>query len=174
MLDRACLPHPTIAQGATFDPSEQYRYCLWRRWDASAQTVTFVMLNPSTADGERDDPTIRRCIGFAQTWGYGTLYVVNLFAYRATHPRDLFRAADPVGPDNDRHLRATVQHTDRLIVAWGNRGTWGGQHRAFLAMLAAVGRSPDCLGLTQQGQPRHPLYQRRTCRPQPFTPAPSP
>jgi hypothetical protein len=126
------------------------------------------MLNPSTADAEQDDPTIRRCIGFARTWGYGALSVINLFAYRATHPSDLFSASDPVGPDNEHHLRHTVQHTERLIIAWGNRGVWGGQDQVFLRMLVALGRSPDCLGVTKQGQPRHPLYLRRSCRPQPF------
>src|SRR4028119_2392792 len=93
-------------RGAIFDPTRTYRYALWRTWDAARPPVAFVLLNPSTADARRDDPTIRRCANFARTWGFGGLEVVNLFAFRATHPTDLKCAADPVGPQNDVHLHA--------------------------------------------------------------------
>src|SRR6185369_17379869 len=82
----------------------KYRYSLRREWIGGAGTVCFIMLNPSTADASVDDPTIRRCIGFAQRWGYQILEVVNLYAYRATRPRDMFAAADPVGPENEYYL----------------------------------------------------------------------
>src|ERR1019366_833740 len=82
-----------------------YRYSLWRRVGESRRRVLFVMLNPSTADAIVDDPTIRRCMGFARTWGFGELEVCNLFAYRSPCPSALLRAADPVGPSNDRALR---------------------------------------------------------------------
>jgi hypothetical protein len=99
---------PPEPSGATFDPTGAYRYALWRVWDGNRPPLVFVMLNPSIADAERDDPTIRRCLGFACAWGYGALTVVNLFALRATCPHTLRRAADPVGPDNDEHLRAAL------------------------------------------------------------------
>ena len=121
--------------------------------------MTFVMLNPSTADAERDDPTIRRCIGFARGWGYGRLEVVNLFAYRAASPRELFSATDPVGRANERFLASA---TDDVVVAWGNHG-----RRADwkLRKAAAHGR-PRCLGITALGEPMHPLYvpgRRQLC-----------
>ncbi|MEO1209584.1 MAG: DUF1643 domain-containing protein [Cyanobacteria bacterium J06638_20] len=167
-IDRPPITSLTIERGAEFDPSGLYRYRLWRRWDPQAPTIAFVMLNPSTANAERDDPTIRRCMGFARDWGYGSLDVVNLFAFRATHPQELFSADDPVGRDNDRYLRVTLQQADRLILAWGNRGTWRGHHHWVLQTLEEMGRSPECLGITKQGQPCHPLYQRRSCTPMPY------
>jgi hypothetical protein len=138
----------------------QYRYALWRRWAPGPQ-VLFVMLNPSTADQVRDDPTIRRCIGFAASWGYGSLAVANLFAYRTASPKILMRAARPVGRANDRWLLRLAAESSQVIAAWGN---WGGllgrdqQVREALAPLHA-------LSLTRQGQPRHPLYVKSTARP---------
>src|SRR5882724_4976365 len=93
-----------IGNGAVLSDCERYRYALWRRW-AERPAVLFVGLNPSTADALQDDPTIRRCIRFAKAWGYGALYMGNLFAFRATDPRAMKAEADAVGPDNDGWLR---------------------------------------------------------------------
>ncbi|WOB42127.1 DUF1643 domain-containing protein [Thermoleptolyngbya oregonensis NK1-22] len=142
--------------GATFDLSGRYRYTLWRVWDFAAPRVAFVMLNPSTADAERNDPTIRRCIGLAKAWGYGGLEVVNLFAYRATRPQDLKRVDDPIGEAGDRPLIAAAEQAAQIILAWGNGGALYQRDRAVLALLS--GYPLHCLGLTQQQQPRHPLY----------------
>ncbi len=148
------------AAGAYFDASGAYRYWLWRTWQPTAPTVAFIMLNPSTADAEQDDATIRRCCGFARAWGCGRLLVANLFAYRATQPRDLRAAAEPVGSDNDRYLQQAVAEADFTIVAWGNAGRWQGRDRAAIALL---GTAPlYCLGRTQQGCPYHPLYRPQT------------
>ncbi|HEX2136504.1 MAG TPA: DUF1643 domain-containing protein [Microvirga sp.] len=103
---------------ALFSPCGAYRYRLARRW-AEGPMVAFIMLNPSTADGSIDDPTIRRCIGYAQTWGYGALAVGNLYALRATEPAELRRARDPTGPDNDRHLEGMTRAAARVVCAWG-------------------------------------------------------
>src|SRR5689334_18589152 len=108
--------------GALFDPTGRYRYRLWRQWDPAKPAVAFVMLNPSTADATTDDPTIRRCFGFAQGWGFGRLEVVNLFALRATDPRELARHPDPVGPANDAHIAAALALTDQAVAAWGCGG----------------------------------------------------
>ncbi len=119
------------------------------------------MLNPSTADEERDDPTIRRCIGFAANWGYGAVAVGNLFAFRTPSPRILRRAAHPVGRANDRWLQRLAGESSHVIAAWGNEGAFLGrdaQVRDFLKPLHA-------LGLTQRGQPRHPLYLRNGVQP---------
>lgn len=149
-----------LGMGAIFDPSRTYRYTLWRQWDSCLPRIAFVMLNPSTADAEKNDPTIRRCIGLAQQWEFGSLEVVNLFAYRATHPTELKQAIDPVGQENDVYLIGAMERSLTLVFAWGNWGCLWGRDRFVLELLA---RHPQryCLGMNQSGQPRHPLYVPR-------------
>lgn len=150
--------------GACFDAIGVYRYSLWRNWNHKAPRIAFVMLNPSRADAEVNDPTIRRCLRFAQTWGYGSMEVVNLFALRAAQPSLLQQVADPIGPECDQHILKAVERADRVILAWGNWGSLCGRDRTVLALLTShIIPCPSlyCLGLTQAGQPRHPLYIRR-------------
>ncbi len=158
--------------GAIIDQTGLYRYLLWREWDAAAPKVGFVLLNPSRADGAIDDPTIRRCIGFARLWGYGGLEVANLFAYRTAKPSELRHVFDPVGLENDAYLRSLAQRVDRVVLAWGNGGTWQGRDRTVLAMF---GKSLQlhCLAITQTGQPKHPLYLHSRCLPVNFNDAKS-
>lgn len=155
-----------LNQGATFDKTGRYRYALWREWDLRAPKVGFVMLNPSRADASVDDPTIRRCIGFARTWGFGGLEVVNLFAYRSTQPSELGQVADPIGAENDFYLISLQEHVEQIVLAWGNWGSLGGRDRAAITLLRD--QPIYCLGVTQTGQPRHPLYLRRDVAPVPF------
>jgi hypothetical protein len=150
-----------------------YRYTLGRRWsqDLSDGAAVFVMLNPSTADAAVDDPTIRRCIGFAKALGYGGLHVVNLYAFRATKPADLWRAADPIGPDNDEHLRETFKAAARegraVIAAWSANAQ--PLRAEFVGALArAAGVTLQALGFTKDGAPRHPLYLRADAEPQTY------
>lgn len=150
--------------GATFSRDRRYRYRLWRRWDPSRPVVAFCMLNPSTADEQRDDPTIRRCIGFAHDWGYGGLEIVNLFAFRATDPRDLRLAADPVGRQNDRHLARAARRATLVVTAWGARADVRRARRAMW-VLSGQRRSLAHLGFTRSRRPRHPLYLPRRLRP---------
>ena len=153
-------PHsPHLLRGARFSRCGRYRYALTRRW-GDGGTVAFVMLNPSTADGARDDATIRRCMGLAPGWGYGGIEVVNLFAWRATRPRDLRRAAEPEGPGNRRALRAVLRRADAVVLAWGNDGAWRGAGARLLRRLSRAGAGKDlaCLGWTRLGHPRHVLY----------------
>ena len=158
-----------MRRGATFDESQAYRYTLWRSWDPARARVGFVMLNPSTADHRQDDPTIRRCIDFARRWGYGSLLVVNLFAYRASSPSALRRTADPIGPRNEHYLRYARQRTADLVVAWGVHGALMGQHERALSRLGSRRRRPLlCLGVTKGGFPRHPLYLPASCQPGPW------
>ena len=140
-----------------FSPCGRYRYRLSRAWLLGEGTVLFVMLNPSTADAEMDDPTIRRCMGFARRWGFQGLVVGNLFAWRATDPRELCRVADPIGPDNDHHLKAMSGNADAVIAAWGEWGALRGRNEHVTGLLGGV---VEHLGLTKQGHPRHPLYVR--------------
>jgi hypothetical protein len=152
--------------GAIFDPTGTYRYSLWRSWDESAPRIGFVMLNPNCADAVRDDPTIRRCIGFARSWNFGGLEVVNLFAYRTAHPIELRRVCDPIGAENDAYLATLSQRVDQIVLAWGNGGKLQNRDRTVLSLLSPANLC--CLGMTQSGQPRHPLYLRRDVMPEPL------
>lgn len=155
-----------IARGARISECGLYRYDLVRRWQDHGMPargdMLFVMLNPSTADASVDDPTIRRCMHFARREGCDGLRVVNLFAFRATDPAALKRIRDPVGPDNDRTLRAAfAEQRDAktpCVAAWGAHGTLHGRHLRVLAIAREVGVEMVCLGRTKHAAPKHPLY----------------
>src|SRR5439155_23971872 len=144
-----------------------YRYSLWRAWSAYHPRIVFILLNPSTADEQRNDPTIRRCIGFARGWEFGSVEVVNLFAYRATDYRELFRVQDPIGKENNLFLLQAVERCSTVVVGWGTRGTFLGRDRQVLSLLADI-KDVLCLGLTKGGLPRHPLYVRNESSLVPF------
>ena len=146
---------------AGFSRCGQYRYWLGREWDATIESCVFIGLNPSTADAAQDDPTIRRIMGFAQSWGYGGVVVINLFACRATYPTDLKQAIDPVGPRNNYWLRRICREAPLVIAAWGNDG----QHRKRDHWARGALGELHCLGITKIGQPRHPLYVRSEAKP---------
>jgi hypothetical protein len=162
----------TVCGSAIFSACGQYRYLLTRRLSEEAlgtqdagelaKVATFIMLNPSTADATRNDPTIRKCVGFARRWQCSTLQVINLFAVRATFPHDMKRAADPVGTDNWHwfaHAITLESMTTHLVIcAWGVHGTFLGQDRAVLHWLNQQDVVPLALGFTRDGHPRHPLY----------------
>lgn len=158
------LPQRTTRGDAVFSADSKYRYRLHRTWDAGAASVLFVMLNPSTADATQDDPTIRRCVGFAKRWGYGRLLVGNLFALRATDPRCLLDEPDPVGPQNDEHLRVMMDEARIVICAWGAHKLAHGTTRES-AVKALLGPSLWALGRTAAGAPRHPLYMPKDAGP---------
>jgi hypothetical protein len=140
----------------------RYRYWLERRIDGvqgkAPGNCVFIMLNPSTADAELDDPTIRRCKGFAQRFGCNRLVVVNVFAFRATKPADLYKAKDPVGPENDDYILKALALPGIKFCAWGANNVFSRDET--IARFAA--RRKDvallCLGKTKNGSPRHPLY----------------
>lgn len=161
------VSHSPMQKGATFDTTGQYRYMLWREWDLQAPGIGFVMLNPNRADAVIDDPTIRRCVGFAKAWGYGRLEVMNLFAYRTAQPQELRQVSDPIGVENDAYLISLSDRVERIVFAWGNWGTLGDRAKTVLQLLA---HSPHlyCFGLTKTGQPKHPLYLRKDTHCCPF------
>lgn len=129
------------------------------------------MLNPSTADELGDDPTIRRCIGFARRWGYAGLIVANLFALRATDPLALFAAHDPVGdPANRDAILGAIDEAALILCAWGHFAAARDRGQEVAALVRKRGHVPHCLGLTRQGAPRHPLYLPATTRPIPLHP----
>lgn len=140
-----------------------YRYWLSRQW-GDVPLLPFILLNPSVADAEVDDPTLRRGVGFAKRWGFGGLLFLNLFAYRATKPRNMMLAVDPVGPDNDAWLIATLQQARAartpVVCGWGADGVVFRRSEQLSAMATAVNVPLSCLGKTTSGQPSHPLYLR--------------
>lgn len=150
-----------------------YRYTLTRRW-GDGFTQVFCMLNPSTADAEKDDPTIRRCISFAKREGAGGLLVVNLFAYRATNPKSLPNHITAFGPENYDALVLAGSNAKMsgkpIILGWGAHG---GSHRAdetAMGIFRQVGATMAALGWTKLGLPRHPLYVRADAPLDPVTP----
>ncbi len=143
---------------AVFSPDGLYRYTLTREVDAFASKtmVAFGLLNPSTADEYNNDPTVRRLLRFARRWGYGSIALFNLFAFRATDPRQLRRVADPIGPENDSYIRTLASACDLIVVGWGNHGSYLGRGGEVLRLLE--GKQVYCFGKTRSGQPKHPLY----------------
>lgn len=144
------------SSGATFSPDRIYRYLLWR---PGKRPRAYCMLNPSTADELKDDPTIRRCRKFAESHGYDGVVIANAFAYRATKPRALYDLADPIGPENDAAiLRAAELGGGTIVCAWGAHGKLRGRGLAVIAMLRAAGHTVKAFGFTKDGYPWHPLY----------------
>ena len=142
-------------RGALLSPCREYRYTLWRRWDETPMAM-FVGLNPSTADETLDDPTIRRCVGFARSWGYGGLLMCNLFGLRATDPAAMKAAIDPVGSLADQTLLAEAQRAAVVVAAWGTHGAHLGRGAAVRRLLTPY--RLHYLRLTKDGHPSHPLY----------------
>ncbi len=148
--------------GAIISACQRYRYRRWRRWDNLLPVLVFIMLNPITANCEDDDPTIRKCIGFAKKLGYGGIEVVNLYAFRATDPADLRRAGYPIGPENDGHIKAVVEShatglRENVLCAWGANARGLSRPDEVLAMLEEWSVQPLALKLSMDGTPHHPL-----------------
>jgi hypothetical protein len=156
-------------KGADFSPCRKWRYALWREWGPCdpSRRVAFIGLNPSTADESIDDPTIRRCIGFAKSWGYSGLVMLNAYAFRATDPKDMKKAADPIGPDNDAKLAEYSEWCAAYVAAWGAHCS---PSRAR-SVCEVIGHRIQCLGKTKDGHPKHPLYLASNTRLQPFYPS---
>ena len=157
---------------AAISEDGQYRYSLtrtWRMWPSSSISqrgfVLFICLNPSTADGTVDDNTSRRCIGFATHWGYGSMVMANLFAYRSTDPNALLSVRDPVGPDNDRYLKRLGNSAAMIIAAWGTKGTLLNRDQTVKEMFRD---RLAYLRLTKENHPEHPLYLPATLIPYPW------
>jgi hypothetical protein len=148
-----------IERYAILSADGRYRYQLARQW-GDGPVVSWIMLNPSTADAYEDDPTIRRVIGFSKQWGYDEAHVVNLFALRSTDPKALAEHGDPVGPQNDLYLGGAM-FASLVVVAWGSTGDYATRYfrrQRLLEIAAKFDRPLHCLGVTKSGDPRHPLY----------------
>lgn len=141
-------------RGAILSADGMYRYKLWRKWDFALKVLPWVMLNPSTADADKDDATIRRCVGFSLQWGFGGIEVFNLFAYRATNPRDLFEAKDAIGPENNSYLCGL---RGEIMLAWGAFPRYLGNRDRDVLLMLEEDCDLLCLGYTLDGYPRHPV-----------------
>ena len=149
---------PRAASSAVYSPCERYRYLLTRTWDAAGPRALFVMLNPSTATEVQNDPTVERCERRARALGFGAFRVTNIFAFRATDPKVMKAAPDPIGPGNDASIRESLPWAAAVICAWGTHGAHLGRGPQVEAMLRGAGVALQVLGLTQGGHPQHPLY----------------
>jgi hypothetical protein len=152
---------------AVYSDCESYRYLLTRVW-APGQKALFIMLNPSTATEVQNDPTVERCERRARALGFGAFRVTNIFAFRATDPRVMRAEPDPVGRDNDVAILDSVAWADVVVCAWGNHGLHLGRGAEVEALLRQTGAGLTHLGLTGQGQPRHPLYVSYSRQPEPW------
>ncbi len=146
------------SKDAVFSPSGLYRYRLSRIWEPTKPPLVWIMLNPSTADAEIDDPTIRRCMSFSRREGAGSMEVLNLFALRSTDPAALLSAADPIGPDNDHWIAEVTRGQDRVVCAWGAYGYLLDRGREVVRRLRDREIPMQTFGLTVHRQPKHPLY----------------
>lgn len=155
-----------MEKSATFSPCRKYRYTLWRHWSNSfvSRYAMFIGLNPSTADENKDDPTIRRCIGYAKDWGYTGLCMTNLFAFRATLPDNMKSAEDPIGPDNDQALINVAECAGVIVAAWGVHGSHLGRDQEIRKIISRL----SYLKLTKEGFPGHPLYLPKKLKPVPW------
>lgn len=149
---------------ATLSQCRKYRFALWRTWDKSLPYAMIIGLNPSTADEKEDDPTIRRCIDFAKSWGYGGLCMANLFAFRATDPSELLTAKEPIGHENDEWLLKLSKNAGVVVAAWGNDGLHLGRSNEVIQLIPKL----HYLKINATGEPAHPLYLKKTLQPTPL------
>lgn len=150
--------------GALLSEDRKYRYVLWRIWGETKPSVMFIGLNPSTADEKEDDPTIRRCINFAKDWGYGSIFMTNLFALRSTRPKKLYSSSNPVGIDNDRYLIEYADKSELIIACWGNHGSFQNRSNEVAKLINNL----CCLEINKSGEPKHPLYIKKDVEIKPF------
>ena len=159
----------TQTTGAEFSPCRLWRYTLWRIWDAERPYCAFIGLNPSTATETENDPTVSRCINYARDWGYGGMYMLNLFAWRATDPDDMKAADEPVGAENDVAILKVAKGAGLVICAWGNHGAYRDRSKHVRSILHDAGIAVHCLKTTGSGEPGHPLYLKANCKPVPYS-----
>lgn len=154
-----------MESNVSFDETKTYRYALERNWDETKGRVLFIMLNPSSADDMSEDRTSKRCLDFAKTLGYGSLEIVNLFAYIATDRKQLLAVEKEVaiGPENENYVIRALNRADMILAAWGENCKYHRRDKDIQALFG--GYHIHCLGKTRQGFPRHPLYLSRDTQP---------
>lgn len=141
-----------------------YRYTLWRKWGKSSKYACFIGLNPSIADTYIDDPTLIRCVDFSKSFGYDAVCLINLFAYRATNPKNMKIANEPIGVENDDIIKLVTSHSEINIAAWGTLGIFKNRNIEVINMIKDL----HYLKLTKNNHPCHPLYLKKDLTPKPF------
>ncbi len=159
--------------GATFSRCRRWRYLLWRCWDKSKPAANFLMLNPSTADEVKLDPSCTRARNYAGRWGYGAVLITNIFAWRETKPGNLFQVKNPVGRGNDAAILKAARESKIVVCAWGNHGLHRERAREVVALLRKEGVRLKFLRINGCGQPAHPLYLPADLKPAPFRVTPA-
>src|SRR6185436_13919261 len=157
--------------GAEFSPCKRWRYLLWRQWDPEKPVANFLMLNPSTADEHKLDPTCSRARDYSERWGYGALIVTNVFGFRSTDPQLMKKEKDPVGPGNDSAIVQAANEADLVVCAWGNHGQLGGRSSYVRDLLRKNRIEVHTLRLNANGEPAHPLYLPGRLKPKTWIPA---
>lgn len=161
-------PFTGDAASAEFSLCQTYRYSLWRWWDTSKPYWAFLMLNPSTADATKNDPTVERCQRRATQAGAGGVAVVNLFALRSTDPAGLYSHDSPVGPENDAYIMDVCRGALIVICAWGGHGRHLNRASHVTTMLKQAGIQTRALAINADGSPKHPLYIATAVQPVPY------
>ena len=151
--------------GAQFSPCRRWRYLLWRRWDPALPAANFLMLNPSTADEFKLDPSCTRARNYAERWGFGSVLITNIFGWRATDPEEMKAARDPVGRGNDRAILRAARESALVVCAWGNHGAHMGRSAYVREILAKAKIEARVLRMNAGGEPAHPLYLPARLRP---------
>ena len=143
-----------------FSPDRKYRYVLKHRWDdlMPERACMWIGLNPSTADEQQLDPTLRRIRGFCISHDFNCFYMLNIFAFRATDPKVMKVEKDPAGPDNDMWLKDISDRCQLIVACWGVHGSHNGRSEEVISLLKGHGKTLKCLGRTREGYPSHPLY----------------
>jgi len=155
------MDYTLLDYGAKFSKCRKYRYTLWRMWDLGKPKVMFIGLNPSTADEINNDPTVTRCINYSKSWGYGGMYMMNIFSFRTTYPSELIKCKNPIGIDNDQWIKRISKEVDKCIGAWGNYGNLFNRSEDILKIVPNL----YCLKINGTGEPAHPLYLKSTLKP---------
>ena len=151
--------------GAVFSRCRRWRYLLWRCWDESKPAANFLMLNPSTADERRLDPSCTRARNYAERWGFGAVVITNIFGWRATDPEEMKSVRDPVGPGNDAAIVKAAREAKLVVCAWGNHGVHLNRSEAVLDLLRKTRIRMHVLRVNGAGYPAHPLYLPASLKP---------
>lgn len=154
-----------MASGAQFSGDMKYRIGLWRAWDLSLPRILFVMLNPSTADANANDPSVERCQRRAIRLGFGSLFVCNIFAWRSTDPMELYKVKRPIGEGNDFEISRYCFKSDLVVCAWGIHGNLKGRGKRVLDLIRSQKKIPHALKINKDGTPAHPLYLPYSLKP---------
>lgn len=150
-----------MESSAVFSKDRIYRYELWRKYDNNLPFCMFIALNPSTATETEDDPTVRRCIQYSKDWRYGGLCMTNIFAFRATNPKDMMKFNEPIGPENNETLKRLSEKAGIIVAAWGKEGTFMNRGQEIIDLIPNL----YCLKKNKDGSPSHPLYLKKDLLP---------